>query len=236
MSALLCTALVSGCGILSEENGQEIPGSPVEVSDKFNVLAETILASQEDIPSKIAALQAINPDIYAWIEVPDTNLSFPLLQSAEDEFFYLNHNIGGEEDDDGCIYTEYYNNKNFSDPNTVIYGRNTDVRFGRLHQYQDRDFFDAHREIKIYLPDKTLTYQIFAAYTYDDRHLIATYDFSDATVFANYLEDVFTIRAMDAFIDEKMEVAPEDKIITLSTGVDGQDDKRYLVQAVLRND
>ena len=38
---------------------------------------------------------------------------------------------------------------------------------------------------------------------------------------------------MDAFIDDSVEVTSENKIITLSTGVTGQDDKRYLVQAVL---
>ena len=181
----------------------------------------------------IAALQQINPEAYAWLEITGTDISFPILQSAEDETFYLTHNIYGEEDDNGSIYTEYYNNTDFADPNTVIYGRNRDEMFGKLHQFQDRDFFDTHREIKIYTAGKTLTYKIFAAYTYDDRHLIATYDFWDQLVFSNYLEDVFAIRAMDAFIDDSVEVTAENKIITLSTGVTGQDDKRYLVQAVL---
>ena len=91
---------------------------------------------------------------------------------------------GVGEDDNGCIYTEYYNSTDFQDPNTVIYGRNTESRFGMLHQYQDRSYFDEHREIKIYLSDRVLTWQIFAAYTYDDRHLIMTYDFWDANVFS----------------------------------------------------
>ena len=145
----------------------------------------------------------------------------------------MSHNIYGDEDENGCIYTEYYNNKDFGDPNTVIYGRNREERFGRLHQYKDRDFFDSHREVKISTEDKVFIYQIFAAYTYDDRHLIATYDFWDKTIYSTYLEDIFAIRAMDAFIDDSVEVTAEDKIITLSTGVTGEDDKRYLVQAVL---
>ena len=44
---------------------------------------------------------------------------------------------------------------------------------------------------------------------------------------------MFAIREMDAFIDDSIEVTAQDKIITLSTGVTGQSDKRYLVQAVL---
>lgn len=73
----------------------------------------------------------------------------------------------------------------------------------------------------------------FAAYPYDDRHLIAAYDFSDPIIFRNYLEEVFSIRQIDAFIDDTMDVTEDDKLITLETGVSGEPDQRYLVQAVL---
>ena len=179
------------------------------------------------------SLHRINPDIYAWLDIPGTDISFPILQSAEDEYFYLSHNESKEADDGGCIYTEYFNRKDFSDPNTVIYGRNVDGRFALLHQFQDRDFFDANRTLNIYLEDRVLRYQIFAAYNYDDRHLIKIYDFWDKDIFSSYLETVFSQRAMDAYVDDSAEVTSEDKIITLSTGVTGQDDRRYLVQAVL---
>ena len=180
-------------------------------------------------------LHKINEDIYAWLEIPGTAISFPVLQSAQDETLYLTHNESGEPDDGGCIYTEYFNQKDFSDPNTVIYGRNVAGRFGELHEYQDRDFFDNHRELRIYLADRVLTYRIFAAYPYDDRHLIKIYDFSDEQIFSNYLNDVFAQRGMETYIDENMAVTAKDKIITLSTGVTGQDDARYLVQAVLQS-
>ena len=207
---ILLSAVLAGCG------------STAVQPEESTVPAETSLEDFKSAGDKtdIAALQQINPEAYAWLEITGTDISFPILQSAEDETFYLTHNIYGEEDDNGSIYTEYYNNTDFADPNTVIYGRNRDEMFGKLHQFQDRDFFDTHREIKIYTAGKTL-------------HLIATYDFWDQLVFSNYLEDVFAIRAMDAFIDDSVEVTSENKIITLSTGVTGQDDKRYLVQAVL---
>ena len=179
------------------------------------------------------SLHRINPDIYAWLDIPGTDISFPILQSAEDEYFYLSHNESKEADDGGCIYTEYFNRKDFYDPNTVIYGRNVDGRFALLHQFQDRDFFDANRTLNIYLEDRVLRYQIFAAYNYDDRHLIKIYDFWDKDIFSSSLETVFSQRAMDAYVDDSAEVTAEDKIITLSTGVTGQDDRRYLVQAVL---
>ena len=137
--------------------------------------------TEEEKP-ECAALREINPDIYAWMDIPGTGISFPILQSAEDEYYYLSHNESKEADDAGCIYTEYFNRKDFSDPNTVIYGRNVDGRFAQLHQYQDRDFFDTYRTVNIYLEDRVLSYQIFAAYNYDDRHLIKIYDFWEKPV------------------------------------------------------
>ena len=45
--------------------------------------------------------------------------------------------------------------------------------------------------------------------------------------------EVFSIRQIDAFIDDTMDVTEDDKLITLETGVSGEPDQRYLVQAVL---
>ena len=217
---MLCAALLAASALLATACGaEEAKGEQSYIDEEGNPDFE--------------ALQETNPDVYAWISITDTDISFPVLQSATDTAYYLSHNLYGEEDENGCIYTELYNHKDFNDPNTIIYGRNTDSMFGKLHQFSDRDFFDTHREIQIHLPDRTLTYQIFAAYNYDDRHLIAIYDFWDETVFAQYLEDVFAIGEIDAYIDDSVEVTAQDRIITLSTGVTGQSDRRYLVQAVL---
>ena len=217
--------------LLTEETTAE--GAAEEGTETTGKMENSLEAwLDEDGTLNLARLQEINEDIYAWLDIPGTRISFPLLQSLEDEYFYLSHNESKEADDGGCIYTEYFNRKDFSDPNTVIYGRNVEGRFGGLHQYQDRDFFDAHRTVEIRLEDRTLTYEIFAAYEFDDRHLIKIYDFWDKDIFSSYLETVFSQRAMDAYVDDSVQVTADDRIITLSTGVTGQDDRRYLVQAV----
>ena len=194
---------------------------------------EAVLQSDAEISLKLNELCALNADAYAWLEIPGTGISQPILQSSIDDEYYLTHNAAKEEAEDGAIYTETANDIDFSDGNTVIYGHNTLDRFGKLHEYQDRTFFDENREVRIYLPEKMLVYRIFAAYPYDDRHLIAAYDFSDPIIFRNYLEEVFSIRQIDAFIDDTMDVTEDDKLITLETGVSDEPDQRYLVQAVL---
>ena len=188
-----------------------------------------------EIPIDFASLQAQNPDVYAWITVPGTDIDYPILQSASDNSYYLTHTIDGTESPEGSIFTENYNSKDFEDPNTVIYGHNmkNGSMFQNLHNYQDRDFFDNNRDVMIYTPDAIRHYKIFAAYLYDNRHILESFDFSDPWVYKQYLNRIFSIRDMNSFIDTDTEVGVEDKIITLSTCYGTQHDVRYLVQAVL---
>lgn len=204
-----------------------------EVNEKISpslTLADFLIESNR---LNLPELQQYNPECYAWLDIPDTEMSFPLVQPSEDLSWYLSHDFFGNEDEDGCIYTEYYNSRDFDDPNTVVYGRNTAKRFGGLHQYQDRDFFDSHSEILVYTGDGVLEYQVFAAYPFDDRHLLMNWDFWNPDVFSVYLAEILNQRKMDVFLDPDAEVTAEDRILTLSTGVEGEPQKRYLVQAVL---
>lgn len=193
----------------------------------------------EEIPIDFEELWELNPDVYAWIRIPGTEIDYPILQHESDDSYYLNYNIDGSYGRPGCIYTEKkFNNKEFTDNNTVIYGHNMNngTMFAQLHKFEDREFFDENREVIIYMPDRVLHYKIFAAHVYDDRHLNYSFDFTDKEVYGEYLESVFAIRDMSANIDTEMAVTAENKIITLSTCVYKQKDKRYLVHAVLLED
>ena len=188
-----------------------------------------------EIPIDFDALKQRNPDAYAWITVPGTPIDYPILQSPDDNSYYLTHTIDHEEKTEGAIYTENYNSTDFEDPNTLIYGHDmrNGTMFRSLLEYQDREFFDKNREIIIYTPDAIRHYKIFAAYPYDNRHILLSFDFSDKSVYRQYLENIFSIRDMNAYIDTSVEVDTDDKIITLSTCYGAQREMRYLIQAVL---
>lgn len=190
-----------------------------------------------EIPIDFETLQNQNIDIYAWIQIPGTAVDYPIVQSPDDNRYYLNHTVSGEQKAEGAIFTEDYNTKTFRDPNTVIYGHDmkNGSMFQSIHKYMDRSFFDTNRDITIYLPDKILHYKIFAAYLYDNRHLLLSFDFWDKEQYGEYLQEIFSMRNMNAFVDTEMEVTTEDNIITLSTCYAGISSQRYLVQAVLES-
>lgn len=192
-----------------------------------------------DIPEKNldwSSLYAENKDIYAWIYIPGTQVDYPVLQSASDDSYYLNHNIDGSYGKPGCIYTEKINSKDFTNYNTVLYGHNmkNGEMFGCLHDYEDKTFFDENPYVYVYTEEKTYVYEIFAAYTATNAHILNTNDFSTQEGFADYLDNVVYNKALTGNFRNDTRVTSDNRIITLSTCTSNSS-KRWLVQAVLVN-
>lgn len=213
---------------------QERPGVFLTDASADISVSETLASKEEDVYIDFEELQQLCPDAYAWIRVPGTNVDYPIVQSPTDNTFYLDHNPQGAYEYAGAIFTEDYNSTDFEDPNTVIYGHNMQngTMFQTLHRFEDKEFFDEHTEFEICLPDRVLHYRIFAAYTYDDRHLLRSFDFTDENVYRLYLKEILGQKSMGCSLASDVEVTAEDKIVTLST-CNGIDDQRYLVQGVL---
>ena len=192
----------------------------------------------DDRPEGIdfAELSSINPDIYAWIRIPDTQIDYPVLQREENDTYYLRHNSSGRYAFAGSIYTEEANSRDFKDPMTVLYGHNMrdGSMFQNLHFFEDETFFAEHPEFFIYLPGYRLTYEIFAAYRFDDTHLLGAFHFSKKKGRRAYIREVFAGISMGQNTREDVKVTAKDKLVTLSTCTSDQADGRYLVQAVLR--
>ena len=191
--------------------------------------------TKPEIPIDFEALWEMNEDVYAWIEIPGTKVDYPVLQSPTDDQYYLDHNLDGSQGYPGSIYTQSYNGKEFEDFNTVIYGHNMkdDSMFGDLHSYEDSDFMKENSKVIIYTPEKILTYQIFAAVVYDDRHILLTYDFNETDDRQEFLDSLNSLRDMRSHIDSDVEVGTDDRILTMSTCIGGEDHHRYIVEAVL---
>ena len=88
---------------------------PVEIDPEV----ETI-----EIPVDFDALHAMNPDIYAWIEIPDTDISYAVLRREGDNNYYMNHAENGSYYSGGCIFSDDFNSPDMTDPVTILYGHN----------------------------------------------------------------------------------------------------------------
>ena len=243
---LLCLGCIGGILLYLQKDRadeQAMEEQQEVLQEQFVVQEEAVSAEPEaveeekaELPIDFEGLWEINPEIYAWIRVPDTNIDYPVLQHLEDnQGYYLTRDIYGNSNQAGSIYTEYYNSRDFQEPNTILYGHNmkNGSMFHNVRYFADREYFDEHEELYIYLPDKILKYQIIACYEYDDRHLLGSFDFHNEEVFAEYLEEIMNPRSMYAMIREGVELTTEDKLVTLSTCVANKPNNRRLLQAVL---
>ena len=179
-------------------------------------------------------LAEINPDIYAWIYVPGTNIDYPVAQHPTDDTFYLSHNVYGEYQFAGTIFSQSMNRTDMTDPVTVMYGHNmlNGSMFATLHRFSDQDFFDEHTTCFIITKDKLYTYLIYAAYVYDNRHIMNSFNFDDEEVLMDYFNFTLFPRTYSGLVRNGISLDKDSRIITLSTCT-GNSSQRYLVQGVL---
>ena len=190
---------------------------------------ESETKEKPEIPINFEELWQINPEIYAWIEIPGTAINYPIVQSASDDLYYLDHTIEGIAGYPGSIYTERINAQDFSDFNTLIYGHDMldGSMFAGLHAYSDENYLHEHETMVIYTTEHKYTYRIFKALTYDDRHIMGSYDFSDFMQREAYLESIG---------NSDPEVTKDSRLVTMSTCIADQPYNRFLVEAVLINE
>lgn len=244
----LCIAIAVGCVgyiiyyfVSQQSKGEiyeEVQTKAVKPEGSMQVDSSTQTEElKEEIPIDFDSLQQINPDIYAWIQIEGTNINYPIVQSATDDAYYLEHTIEGVAGLPGSIYTENVNSKEFTDFNTLIYGHDMldGSMFADLHKYADAAFMQEHSNMIVYTPEKKLIYEIAAAIVYDDRHIMKTYDFSQENQRQAYIDSSYGSRSMSNVTREDVPITVDSHIITMSTCISGHDDQRFLVLAVLKD-
>lgn len=222
------------------------PEQPEQDSGETPEESETDAAPSEEeplmktvrLPVDFAQLQAEAPDIYAWLELPDTGIDDPVLQRAGADLFYNSHNAYGQYYMCGAVFSQSaYNGRNFDSPMTVLYGHSTVLgqpgAFMELNNYADEAYFDAHREMRVYMPDGMYVYRIFAACVHSNEHLLYCHDFSDETQFDAFFSSLTEDTSPDSHIDAEALPQAGDKVLTLSTCYSANKNLRYLVMGEL---
>lgn len=186
-------------------------------------------------PINFEKLQKINPDIYAWIQVPGTRIDYPVasVTGTEDEDYYLNHNFRKHYEFAGTIYSRTENARDFSDPVTVLYGHNmiNGSMFAGISKFADKQFFDNHDTVYVFTPERWLTYKIISYYESDNKDILRHYG-----LFRNkdLLEDYYRVvrQPENGSLREGISLKADDHILTLST-CSSMSTGRRLLQNVL---
>lgn len=118
---------------------------------------------EEEGGASFEELLAINPDVCAWVTLDNTRVDYPVLQ-GETNLTYINRDVYGSFALAGSIFLDCRNDKNFSEPYSLLYGHHMENSgmFGDLDLYKDKAFFEENTTGMLILPDRAYELEIFA--------------------------------------------------------------------------
>lgn len=182
---------------------------------------------------EINRLKEINPDVLGVLDIPNTQIKYPVVQGKDNEF-YLKHNIKKEYDINGSIFMDYENDYLQSD-NLILYGHNmlNGTMFSDLGKYKDKTYMKENRDIFLYLDDKKEYYQVIGSmilnlYTENKIFNFNSYvNFDEYYGAKDYFQDIKK-EANNLLVDQ---VEEDTQFLTISTCSYETDDARFVLFA-----
>lgn len=180
-----------------------------------------------------AALREINDEIIGWISIPDTQINYPIVQAADNDY-YLDHTWKGEYNGVGSIFMEQHCTPDFSDFNTIIYGHNmrNGSMFGELSHYSDPEFLKAHPYVYIATETGVSRYDVFAAHEVGVRTITYGLSIEDEALRQEYID--FALSGSE--VDTGVQPTTADRMLVLSTCTGRGYSTRWVVQAALKQE
>lgn len=172
-------------------------------------------------------LKKMNPDVKAWIQVPKTNIDYPVVQ-GQDDMEYINKNVYGEFELSGAIFLSCLNKDDFSDPYNLVYGHNmkNGGMFADVADFTNKEYFETHQKGKLYLTDATRKIRFFAC-----MKVTA----ADAKIYhpdgyrKENLKDLLDYIQANAVQYRDVNVADENSLIALSTCSEAETNGRVVL-------
>ena len=197
--------------IFTYENVNTVDNENVVENNTQSNLGDTHYSVNVDFNSLIST----NLDTVAYIIVEDTNISYPVVQTDNNDF-YLNHNFNKDYSQKGAIFADYRNDFNNMSLNTIIYGhhRLDNTMFGPLDTlFTEKNYKNGSHRIIIKTQSKTYVYNIFSVYEIDPEIYYLTTSFNSDNA---YLEFLNTLKSRSIYqYPETLDATS--KILTLST-------------------
>ena len=176
------------------------------------------------------ALQAVNPDVIAWIYCPDTAINYPVVQ-GDDNAYYLNHLADGTESRNGCPFLDVQNRPDFSDANSIVYGHHMQngTMFAGISWYEDQSYYDGHPVMYLLTPTANYRIELFSGYTTEMDSSAYMQTFGSIREHTDWLKEVSGRSDFRA----NLEISALDRVITLSTCAYRFENARYVLHGKL---
>ena len=176
------------------------------------------------------ALRQINGDVVAWIYIPGTDINYPVMQGTDNEY-YLHTMMDGTYNIAGSIFMDCYNEPDFSDPNTILYGHHmaNGTMFAGITKYRNQAYYDEHPTGILATPEKQMLFHVVAAYVATVEDTAWQLNFEDDADALRWIQAAMKRTAFDSAYEPQL----GDRIVTLSTCSYDMKNARFVVMGVL---
>jgi sortase B len=170
-----------------------------------------------------------NEDIIGIVKIPGTVVYYPVAHHDANNEYYLERNLYKNKSSAGSICLDYENSVDRRDPNTVLYGHQmySNSMFHTISYYADKNFFEAHRYVIFNTIYEDNVWEVFAFFKTD-------VSFNYIKVFFRSERDFLELAAQmksRSLYDTGIEIKEGDRILTLSTCTNIEQDTRYVLVA-----
>ena len=156
---------------VSEESTEETSAqepAPTATPEPSPAVEETPAPAEEitRVPNPYADSFLANEDMAAWLQIPDTNIDYPVMWTPEDETYYLYRAFDKSENKNGCLLLDTDSCLDPLTTNLIIHGHNmkSGAMFGNLTDYEDPDFYESHKNIILYTEECQRNYEVIAVF------------------------------------------------------------------------
>lgn len=164
----------------------------------------------------LKACLAQNKDFVAWLSIPGTAISYPVVRS-DDSAYYLGHLFSGKKSKLGCLFSLKSSDYQQPSQNIAIYGHHlshSDAMFSTLIEYKQEAYYAEHSVITMDSLYGRRNYRIFAVLNMK----VSDWDPAAASFGSGKAFLQFVNRAKrKAMYSTGVEVKEDDHILTLIT-------------------
>lgn len=183
---------------------------------------------------EFAELYVMNNDLVGWIQIPDTDISYPVMQTPNKVDYYLRRDFYGKYSTHGCIYAREKCDVFEPSDNITIYGHRMKdgTMFAQLLNYDEKEYYESHRYIYFDTLTERHTYEIISVFktTATIGEGFRYHLFVEATDEADFMDYVNTCKKLDMY-ETGVTAEYGDKLISLSTCEYSQTNGRLVVVA-----
>lgn len=160
------------------------------LSELLGVEHEEVHFMFEELHKEWSEISTIYKDAIGWIQIPETDITYPVMLNKDDSNYYLNHNYMGIEDKNGSIFA----NSTLTEENevTLLQGHSMYDKsmFGQLLNYKQQQFSEKHNIIYIYHDGIVKEYEVFAVNLLNADKDVIQLEFDNMIERRNYYDSI----------------------------------------------